>query len=599
MTMMITKFHKLIQNKVLWLVFLVMVILSFVVWGTYTPSNDDARRANAPGELNGEPIDRQVYDETRFGEYVSVVLGAGRPIPMTPEVREELAPLTWRRYITLQTAADLDLMASDREVVQSLKDQPIFNAEGGFDRKAYENFVRGYLGNLLQVNVPLPFFEEHVRKQLSMAKLQHMLRQTVLVSPLDVEKGLTLLSDSFQAAYTVVRPSDIEVPEVSREQATAYFEEDPAAFTIPPKVKVKYVAFTADEYKDGITLDPVDVEAYYNDNISDYLVDTTNDVAAADTNLLAAASPTNAAGEAAGQTTFTPFEEVREDIEHLLLKEQALEAALNSAGDFVYELMPDREGAAPEFETFATEQQRTILELDPFLQTDILPELGIASAEFVEQAFLLLPNKEEYISNPVSGDDAVYVLALAEQIPERIPAFEEVEADVTRAAQSRARLEALEARAAAVQEAVFSAGAEGRPMMEALEGEDLAIVEIGPFSVSEGLQDDPYADYIRNEMSALNTGEVSEPVPVHDGILVAQVLERTPAESLALGSLADRVASSLADEFAARLFPSWQDQLLADADFKDLDAARKAELEKELAEEEEEEESPVEPDEAT
>ena len=34
MTMMITKFHKLIQNKVMWVGFSFLVIISFVFWGT-------------------------------------------------------------------------------------------------------------------------------------------------------------------------------------------------------------------------------------------------------------------------------------------------------------------------------------------------------------------------------------------------------------------------------------------------------------------------------------------------------------------------------------------------------------------------------------
>ena len=576
MTMLITKFHKLIQNKVLWLFFLVMVVLSFVVWGTYTPSQNDARRANAPGALNGKPVDPDGFERARFGEYVSLVLGAGRPLSMTAEVRDELVPLAWRRYVSLQTAEDLGLVASDREVVQSLKDQPIFSEEGRFDPRAYKNFVQGYLGNLLQSNVPLSFFEEHVRHQLSLAKLQHMVRQTVLVAPYDVEQSLHLLADTFEAAYTVVREEDLPGDtEITREQARAHFEKDPAAFTVPPKVRVKYVAFAAADYLDEVTVDPAYVENYYNDHIEDYQVTQTNAVADA--------AVTNAVTDPEVQTTFRPFEEVREEIEGSLRRQAALNRAMDIAGDFVYELMPDREGNAPDFESMAAERGLALLEPEPFMQTDTLTELGVAAADFVEQAFQLLPNKEEYISNPVEGDEAVYVLALAEQIPERIPAFEEVEAEATRAAADAAREEALVALAREVQETVRTAARDGKPMMEAIADQGLDIVETGTFTVSEGLRDDPYADYLRGEVSALNPGEVSDLVPVFDGILVMQILDRKPADAFALGALGDQVAAGLGDEFAARLYPSWQDQLLADAHFEDFDAARRAALDAELA----------------
>lgn len=615
MAMLITKFHKLIQNKLLWIVFLVMVVLSFVVWGTYTPSRDDVTRADAPGALDGKPVDRKEFEEARFGEYMSLVLAAGRPLNLTGEVREELAPLTWRRFISLRAVEELGLIATDREVQESIKSQPVFSADGRFDRKAYENFVRGYLGNLLQANVPLTYFEEHVRRQLSLAKLQQMIRATVLVTPFDVEQGLGLLTDSFLAAYTVVRDDDVPpLDELTEEQVRNHFEQDPSSFTIPPKVKVKYVAFAAGDFLDDLTVDPEDVETYYADNIENYRVEKTDpaedaagDAATTDTNEVAAVdtSPvgeadTNALAEAVvtneavvteeTELTFRPLEEVREEIVTLLRRQAALDRATDEAGDLVYELMPSRTGDAPEFEALVAERGITILEREPFTETEFLTDLGTASPEFVEQAFQLRPTKEEYISNPVEGDDAVYVMALVDRIPERVPSFEEVQAEAEAAAREAAEAEALMALAREVQEATRAAATEGKPMKEALADKGLEVTETDEFTVSEGLREDPYADYLRGEVGTLNTGEVTDLVPVYDGILVAEVLLRKPAESFTITVLGDQVADSLADEFAARLFPSWQDQLLKDAQFEDFDAARRAALEEEDAEYYEDEE---------
>ena len=36
MAMLIGKFHKLIQSKLLWGVFSILIIISFVFWGTYS-----------------------------------------------------------------------------------------------------------------------------------------------------------------------------------------------------------------------------------------------------------------------------------------------------------------------------------------------------------------------------------------------------------------------------------------------------------------------------------------------------------------------------------------------------------------------------------
>lgn len=48
MTMMISKFHQLIQSRLLWGAFLIVIVFSFVIWGMVWPSDvDEAERQNA------------------------------------------------------------------------------------------------------------------------------------------------------------------------------------------------------------------------------------------------------------------------------------------------------------------------------------------------------------------------------------------------------------------------------------------------------------------------------------------------------------------------------------------------------------------------
>ena len=48
MAMMISKFHRLIQSRLLWGAFLVIIVFSFVIWGMVWPSQiKDMDKANA------------------------------------------------------------------------------------------------------------------------------------------------------------------------------------------------------------------------------------------------------------------------------------------------------------------------------------------------------------------------------------------------------------------------------------------------------------------------------------------------------------------------------------------------------------------------
>ena len=59
MAMLIQKFHRLIQSKLLWIVFLSLVVISFVFWGAYSPRRGERDREEIEaGELYGEAVPR-------------------------------------------------------------------------------------------------------------------------------------------------------------------------------------------------------------------------------------------------------------------------------------------------------------------------------------------------------------------------------------------------------------------------------------------------------------------------------------------------------------------------------------------------------------
>ena len=88
MTMMISKFHKLIQSRLLWGTFLVIIVFSFVVWGMVWPSDlEKAEQANAAGMLDGELVSHGEYRSAYLSTYLARAL--------------ETAPTDYRIYLAL------------------------------------------------------------------------------------------------------------------------------------------------------------------------------------------------------------------------------------------------------------------------------------------------------------------------------------------------------------------------------------------------------------------------------------------------------------------------------------------------------------------
>jgi len=67
MPMLISKFHRLIQSRLLWASFLVIIVFSFVIWVRGMPSaNRAARESSAAGKLNGQYVSQQEYRNAYF-----------------------------------------------------------------------------------------------------------------------------------------------------------------------------------------------------------------------------------------------------------------------------------------------------------------------------------------------------------------------------------------------------------------------------------------------------------------------------------------------------------------------------------------------------
>src|SRR6056297_983194 len=91
MTKMISKFHKLIQSKLLWIVFVAVIIFGFVLLPVAANfSNKGAREENAPGILNGDPVPIEEYRSARSQTFMSLLLMSlmyGQELNFNEEIR--------------------------------------------------------------------------------------------------------------------------------------------------------------------------------------------------------------------------------------------------------------------------------------------------------------------------------------------------------------------------------------------------------------------------------------------------------------------------------------------------------------------------------
>lgn len=552
MAMLITKFNKLIANKFVWIGFTVLIVLAFVAWDMSVP--DDARDPAArlaPGTLYGQPVPPDEFHGARIHAYMSLILSMGRQIPISPEIDRELNRMAWRHLITMRRGREWGLVSSNREVIEAIRAYPGFQHEGQFHPDIY----RGFIDHLL---APMGFtpaqFEEYVRQELLVQKLERMVSEAVLVAPSEVDRAIQSIGDEFVVHYALIDERILgEGLDVTEDDARAYFEANLERFMIPPKVRVKYIRFPVADYLVEAEITEQQALDYYDLHIDEF-VRVPEDADLEEDELF--------------QVTETiPFEEVREDIMDRLRRDVAARRAADSAMDFVIKLVPDRHGEASGFEEAAEQFGKSVEYTEPFAEGDVPPEIDAGPA-FSRAAFELRPHPEYFFSDAIEGRENIYVMALVERIPEREPSFEEISARAMvaafRDAAERAVTELANQFHAAAEEAI----AAGNAFREIAESFAVPVRETPAFTAATGLEETPYGNELVRTVLGYNEGEVTAPVATRAGRLVAFISQRTPVDPAEFAHLRPQIVASLTRDRARILFHEWQEQLLREAEFQ-------------------------------
>ena len=574
MAMMISKFHKLIQSRLLWGAFLVIIVFSFVIWGMVWPSDlEKAEQANAAGSLDGETVGHGEFRSAYLNTYLARALALGREVQSTPESDAVLRRLSWQRLATLREANRMGLVATDDELRGAIRAN-FAETDGGFDPARYQAFLQNFIR-------PLGFstaqFEQHLREEIQIQKLANLIGRQATVTPLEIRRTFDTLLDTFEVEYAFAGPADVEQDvKVSDDDVRRLFDEDPAAFTIPEQREVTYAAFpVADYFEADLEISDDDVQDYYELNIADYTTTET------DTN----GQPREVVAD---------LDEVRDGIVAALRRQAAVEKADAAAAELAYRALPDREGTVPEFAAEAEKAGRKAQTLAPFSRFSVPLEDG--GAALAAAAFELAPNSYDRVSSTIAGTDNVYVLYLENVQAPRVPAFEEVADQVREVARQKALAAALAAKGTALREAAEAGLAAGKSFADAVAATGVQAQSAEPFTgMSGSTSTNEIVQTLVQAVVSYNPGEVTEPAPHADGLVVAYVKARTPADPATFDSYQAEIASAIRTRRGQGLFRDWQAALLAPERFTDFqrladDAGEgdETDVEEETAEEAEE-----------
>ena len=533
--MLITKFNKLIHNKVVWWIFGGIVIVTFVGWFSPKGGCDKAPQAAAIGTLNGAPVTAAELRQAHANTYVSLCLMVGRVLPRTEEVEAELNAQAWKRVAALRAAKSMGLGATEDEVRDMLTHDRQFVANGAFSRERYAAFTKNVLGAL---GVGIMQFEQQLAENIIIQKLQNLTGAAAWVSPTDMQRIVGRYADSFDVQYVTLESNKVTgAITLSDDELRRYFDAHTNLFVIPDMVSVKYVQYPLTDYLQKASVDESAVEEYYDTHSDEFSTTDTN-----------------------GLKVVAKLGDVRITISNKLVRASALDHARNTAAEFVVALTPARDGSAVPFDTLAAATGLTVRTTGLFDAVTGPTELT-ANRSFLEAAFRLRATPDEYFSDAVVATDRVYVLGLITNAETRVPEFAEVKAKVVPLAREQAKADRLAKQAAELHDRLEAAIRAGKSFKAAAQAEALNVSTAAVFSVNtapEALS----TESILEDLTSRGSAELSRVVEGTNGLVIAYVVNRRPATADEAAAVKAQLAPNIARRRARTLFSEYEDALI-------------------------------------
>jgi hypothetical protein len=531
--MLISKFNKLIHNKIVWAAFAVLVSLSMV--GLFAPSvgSSGPESTGSAGTLFDKPVSREDLMKARL------FVQAFQPSRSSEQEQQMVTERAWSRLAIRRYADALGLGVSIEELSDVIARDPSFAVNGTFSRQRYQQLVES------QMRVPVRLFEEYLHEEILIRKVQDLLAGSLWIPPYELEQSVSRFTDLFTIDVVELVPSNlVKDVSVSDEDIRNVYDRDPVPFEVPEQRSVYYVEWSADELGKTVSISDAQVQDAYDRDIEKYSITDTNTMT----------------------VSYTPLAEVSDQIRSGIAKKEGITIAGESAMQFLDDLGMLGYGDDVSIHSVAKKSGLTVVTSDFFTATAPVPGVR-AGLSFNKAAFLLDPQvPEKSYSGSVIGEDAVYVLAWNTNRPSFLPPFEEVAGKAKSIAIEKAREKEFDKKLADIREKLKLSIAAKEPFKAASEALNLTAATYGPFSVyNAGTNDFPHFSDLAPSVLALSSGDLSDPIQLEDRVLIAHVAERVPGDKAEAVALKPDINRMLQSGRMRMHFAAWSEYLLSKA----------------------------------
>jgi peptidyl-prolyl cis-trans isomerase D len=368
-----------------------IIVIIIIVFVLYFGSNRGGKEGNAIAIIDGQAIiDAEFHNE--YGKLLDMVrmrYGAG----LTPEmikkmdVKRMAYDSLLNRQIIIAKAADLKVQVSEEELKSSITSLPSLQTDGVFDERKYEQLLR-------YNKTSAEDFENMQRIELTASKIENLIREGIKISDKEIFDAYAIQNQKINVNFIQIAEKDIKKKIVPTEaELENYLKNNSSRFRVADQVKIKYLAFTGNDFAPAVIND-ADIRDYYNRQKDKYKTKDGKQSQLAD---------------------------VRNVVLKDLMKQRGMRYAYDEAKkahDIIYQ--------EDNFDAYAAKNKLRINNLDFF-------PVNRPPAEFAavkELAATLMDLKKNDISKIITTDNGYYLIQVIDKKAAYLPKLTNIRADV-------------------------------------------------------------------------------------------------------------------------------------------------------------------------
>jgi peptidyl-prolyl cis-trans isomerase D len=240
------------------------VILAFIPFG-YGIYQD--RREGKIASVDGEPITYAEYDQiynnlieqtrqsfgSSFNEEMIKMLG----------LKDRALNQLIDHKLMLAEARRLKFRVSDREVADAIAKMEAFQTAGVFDNRRYEYILNRYRMNKEN-------FETRQKESMLIEKVRSFIADSLSVSDAEAMEWYKWDKASVNVDFVVFDFGRYKEFKISNEEIATYYEKNKESYKNEAKVKIRYIRFNPENYKDRVTIADEDLQDYYEANKEEF-----------------------------------------------------------------------------------------------------------------------------------------------------------------------------------------------------------------------------------------------------------------------------------------------------------------------------------------